>query len=206
MPFNFSKKFDFLPEISFPDSDPLEVIYLTRLLGFVLSSNLSWQDHVDDICLRSSKKLWVLVRFKELGASADQLTATYTSRIRSTLEFGAPVFTGALTKTQCNQIEMIQKKALAIILGRNYGNYDNALSVLNLERLDKRRTELSLQFALKCTRSPKHSWMFPPNPYQRENARHPKPFLERQCHTARHYWSPIPYLTRLLNDHFSKLS
>ena len=38
MPFNLSKKFDFLPQISFPDQEPLEVIYQTRLLGVTLSS------------------------------------------------------------------------------------------------------------------------------------------------------------------------
>ena len=41
LPFNFSKKFDFLPQLNFPNCEPLEVIYSTRLLGVTLTSNLA---------------------------------------------------------------------------------------------------------------------------------------------------------------------
>ena len=73
MPFNFSKKFDFLPLLHFPDSDPLEVIYKTRLLGVMISSDLSWSEHVRDITTRATQKLWVLARFKAMGATREQL-------------------------------------------------------------------------------------------------------------------------------------
>jgi hypothetical protein len=42
LPFNTSKKYDFLPQLHFPDNDPLKVIYETRLLCVILSSNLTW--------------------------------------------------------------------------------------------------------------------------------------------------------------------
>ena len=71
MPFNFSKKFDFLPQVSFPGCEPLEVIYETRLLGVIISSNLSWASHVNDITMRATKKLWVLIRFRSLGGTTD---------------------------------------------------------------------------------------------------------------------------------------
>ena len=117
LPFNFSKKFDFLPQLNFPNCEPLEVIYSTRLLGVTLTSNLSWADHVDDICQRATQKLWVLIRFKSLGGSQDQMLKVFQTRVRSTLEFAAPVFHSGLTKDQSRQIEMVQKKAFAIILG-----------------------------------------------------------------------------------------
>ena len=61
IPFNFSKKFYFLPQLCFPESDPLEVIYTTRLLGVIVTSDLSWGAHVSDLCKRATKKLWILV-------------------------------------------------------------------------------------------------------------------------------------------------
>ena len=64
LPSNLSKKYDFLPELSFPHCDPLEVIYKIRLLGVTLKSNLSCAEHVIDICKRATKKPWVLIRFK----------------------------------------------------------------------------------------------------------------------------------------------
>ena len=98
MSFNVRRSFDFLPQLHFPGCEPLEVIYETRLLGVIISSNLSWSPHVEFITSRATKKLWLLVRFKSLGASTNQLLLVYQSRVRSTLEFAAPIFHGGLTK------------------------------------------------------------------------------------------------------------
>jgi hypothetical protein len=206
IPFNTSKKFDFLPQLHFPDCDPLEVIYETRLLGVTLSSNLSWSAHVIDITKRATSKLWVLVRFKTLGGSTDQLLKVFQTRVRSTLEFAAPVFHSSLSQEQSRQIEMVQKKAFAVILGRGYTSYESALLSLKQERLDKRRENLSYKFALKCTESTRHKTMFPPNPNYRPNMRHPKPYLEHKCHTSRYYNSTIPTLARLLNKRSTRPS
>ena len=184
LPFNTSKKYDFLPQLHFPDNDPLEVIYETRLLGVILSSNLTRTAHVNDITQRAIAKLWILVRFKNLGGSREQLLKVFQTRVRSTLEFAAPVFHGALNQEQSRQIEMVQKKAFAVILGRDYVSYESALLLLEQERLDVRRLDLSYKFASKCAKSPRHSSMFPPNPNYRPNMRHPKPYMEYLCHTS----------------------
>ena len=199
IPFNFSKKFDFLPQLHFPSCDPLEVIYSTRLLGVTITSDLSWSTHVDDITMRATQKLWVLIRFKTLGATTDQLCTVYQTRVRSTLEFAAPVFHSSLTKDQSMQIELCQKKAFAVILGKNYVSYETALTKLKLDRLDTRRVNLCMSFAVKCTKSSRHSSMFPNNTNYRTNMRNPKPFLEYYCNTSRYYNSSIPYMARLLN-------
>ena len=109
------------------------------------------------------------------------------------------MFHGALTQEQGRQLEMVQKKAFAVILGTAYVSYESALLVLEQERLDVRRLELSYKFASKCTKSPRHSSMFPPNPNYRPNMRQPKPYMEHLCHTSRYFHSPIPFLARLLN-------
>ena len=128
----------------------------------------------------------------------------FLTRIRSTLEFGAPVFSCALTKEQSSRLESVQKKAFAIILGKEYQTYEIALQTLKQDRLDTRRTELAYRFALKCSKSTKHSAMFPRNPIYRENLRNSKPFLEFQCHSSRYFNSPIPALGRLLNKRLNQ--
>ena len=168
-------------------------------MGVTITSNLSWSRHVEDICRRATKKLWVLVRFKSLGGTKVQLLTVYQARIRSTLEFAAPVFHSGLTLDQSRQIEQVQKKAFAIILGADYIDYESALSELNMERLDCRRTELCFTFASKCSNSPKHNSMFPLNPNPRTNSRNPKPFKEFSCKSTRYFNSLIPFLTRVLN-------
>ena len=159
LPFNTTKKFDFLTQLNFPGSDPLEVIYETRLLGVTLSSNLSWTAHINDITKRATTKLWILVRFKTLGGSSYQLLKVFKTRVCPTLEFAAPVFHIGLTQEQSRQMEMVQKKAFAVILGTGYMSYESALLTLRQERLDIRRQNLSIKFALKCTLSSKHKSM-----------------------------------------------
>ena len=132
-------------------------------------------------------------------SSREQLLSVYQLRVRSTLEFAAPVFHTGLTQDQSRQVEMVQKKAFAIILGRNYESYESALETLQQERLDTRRTTLCSTFAFKCTKSPQHHQMFPLNPDYRENMRHRKKYKEHQCKTSPYYKSPVPYMARLLN-------
>ena len=171
IPFNTTKNFDFLPQISFPNQEPLEVIYTTKLLGVTLSSDLSWTPHIQDIATRATKKLWPLIRFKALGGSREQLVTIYQQRVRSILEFAAPVFHSGLSKEHSRQLEMVQKKAFAIILGNGYGNYENALVTLSQERLSTRRETLTLNFAKKCASLAKHSHIFPLNQGVRQNGR-----------------------------------
>ena len=152
------------------------------------------------MCKKATSLLWTLVRFKEHGATTTQIVITYKIRIRYHLEFASPVYHSSLTAEQSQQIERVQKKALAVILGSSYMDYDNALAQVNLERLDVRRLEWCRKFANNCVLSPKHSKLFPLNPAYRPKARTSKPFLERFCRTSRHYNSAIPFLTRLLNS------
>ena len=79
-------------------------------------------------------------------------------------KFAAPVFTSGLNQEQSRQLEMVQKKALAVSLGMDYVNYEAALLTLKQQRLDTRRLDICYKFALKCTNSHRHSFMFTPTP------------------------------------------
>jgi hypothetical protein len=99
---------------------------------------------------------------------------------------------------------MVQKKAFAIILGLGYRSYEAALETLKQERLDSRRQTICLNFALKCSQSPRHNSMFPLNTNIRENMRYVKKYQEHQCRTSRYYKSCVPFMARLLNKHVNK--
>ena len=199
IPFNFSKTKDFIPRLSFPSSEPLEVVYQTKLVGTVISSNLSWGPHVEYTVKNASSKLWLLVRFKARGGTTDQLLTLFQLKIRTLAEFAAPVFHGALTQQQSDDLEMIQKKAFAIILGLNYKSYNNALTVLSQDKLSARRLKLCENFAVKCVKSERHADIFPLRDKKSHSTRFTKPFCEPKCKTSRYYNSAVPYLTRLLN-------
>ena len=198
IPFNFSKSKDFIPELSLPNSEPLEVVYQTKLVGLVVCSSLSWGPHIEYIMKCANKKLWLLIRFKSRGGSTEQLITLYHLKIRSILEFGAPAFHSSLTLEQSKTLETIQKKAFSIILGQKFKNYTNALKILQQENLSVRRLKLCENFALKCLSNPRHSDLFNTNLGPKN--RHTKKLKEPKCNSTRYYNSAVPFLTRLLNE------
>ena len=100
----------------------------------------------------------------------------------------------ALTQHQSNEIEILQKKAFAVILGSEYGIYGNAL------KLSTQRLKVCTNFAEKCTKHPRHSDLFQPNPRYSLNSRSKKKFIAPKYKTTRYYKSAIPFLTRVLNS------
>ena len=57
-------------------------------------------------------------------------------------------------------IERVQKSACHIILGDSYNYHRGALKYLNLDDLASRRDKLSLKFAYKAEKHPKHKNWF----------------------------------------------
>ena len=114
--------------------------------------------------------------------------------IRSKLENCAVVWHSSLTKEQSTDLERVQKVAVRTILGNFDIEYEDALEKLKLERLDKRREDLCLEFAKKCVQNPKNENMFPKNVTKsKEN------YIVPFAHKERFRNSPIPYMARLLN-------
>ena len=201
MPFINSLTKDFEPQLAIDNENYLEVIYELKLVGLVISSDLSWNAHVEYTTGRVNKILWQLTRFKRLGAPREKLITLYILKVRSVLMFGAVSFHSSLTQELSRKLELQQKKALAIILGDQYKSYNNALSVTQLPRLDTLRKEASLKWAINAQLNSKHTDLFPL--FQNEvNTRNRKYFQEYFCCTQKYYNSAIPSMTRALNEHY----
>lgn len=136
LPFNNSLTKDFVPQLSVEPGRNLEVIYKMKLVGLVINSEMTWDDHLDYTILRVNKTLWQLTRFRKLGADTHKLITFYILKFRSILMFGAVCFHSSLTQEQSQRLELQRKRSLAIILGSNYQNYKQALLLTSLPRLD----------------------------------------------------------------------
>ena len=150
--------------------------------------------------------MWMLRRLKKLGASVSELLDVYERQIRSVLELAVPAWQPGLTKQDSNQIERIQKTAFYIILGHAYESYDNALSIVEKDRLSLRRIKLCEKFAKKSQKNPKYENWFYPDDYipHKINTRANQNRIKRrfkpiQTRTVRFENSPLPYMTKLLN-------
>ena len=116
------------------------------------------------------------------------------------LEFAVPVWNGALTLEDSNNIEQIQKRAFKIILQDQYSNYENSCQYFNTEKLVVRREKICLTYARKeLDKQNSVSKRFHPKFPSRANNK--KIVEEFQCLTNQLYSSSLPYLARLINTH-----
>ena len=201
MKFTRSRKLDFPLEVSFSDKINLEFLTEVKLLGVMITNNLSWQCNTDYICQKAMKKMWILRSMKKSGLSYKELLDAYCKEVRSILELAVPVWHSGLTKKQQSQIERIQKVALTIILGENYSSYDVACTLAEMEPLGSRRENMCLKFIKKNILS--SAPLLTPCKTSSITRSKRKIVNEYFCRTESFKKSSLPYLARLANIHLS---
>ena len=118
-----------------------------KLLGVHIDSNLSWHTHVEAIVSKAIQRLYFLKQLKRARVPHAQLLHFYISVIRPVLEYAVPVWHHLLTKSQTDNIESVQKRALRVIYPfSNDMSYSNYLDLADIASLSTRRNELSRNF------------------------------------------------------------
>lgn len=195
MLFNTSRVYDFMPKVTFDESSYLEVVEEMKLLGIIIQSNMKWYSNTQNLCKKGYTRLWMLRNLKKHGACQADLLDVYIKQCRCMLELAVPVWNPAISKSEISQIERVQKTALAVILGKNYNSYEEALDVLKLSSLEDRRLEICKTFARKSQQHEKFQ-----NWYTYSDEPSVETFKPVPYRTLRYKKSPLPYLTDLLNE------
>ena len=159
MLFNPTINFDFVPDFKV-EGEQIETLDEMKLLGLVLSNELSWKANTANMTKKAYKKLWMIKRLKLNGATYEDLTDVYVKQVRSILDFGTPVWNSNLKQEDVLDIERVQKSFLHIALGNMYINYESALDRMNLETLKERRTNICSNFAIPASKQSKHGKWF----------------------------------------------
>ena len=125
--------------------------------------------------------------------------------IRAAVEYCSVIYHSLIPTYMADRLESVQKQAARIIFGRNM-DYDGVISSGRLERLEDRRKEACLKFAIKAQQSDRFGlrW-FPRNGAERtarDSTR--RIYQERACRTERDRNNPLQYMIRLLNDQEQK--
>ena len=170
-----------------------------KLLGVKITNDLKWNNNTEYITARAYKKLWMIRRLKLNGASNMELRDIYCKHVRSVLEYAEVVWHPGLPLENTTSIERVQKSALAIILGKEYESYSNALDLLKLEKLSTRREALCTKFALKSLKSEKYSSWYVLDEKVCNTRSKINRLKPTQTRTACFEKSTIPYLTNLIN-------
>jgi hypothetical protein len=203
MVFNPCTSIDFSPEITI-DKNDIEVVDEIRLLGLIIQSDMKWGSNTENMVNKANKRLWIIRRLKFLGAQQEDLLDVYTKQVRSVLELAVPAWHGAITLDEQLDIERVQKCAAHVILGDGYVSYKEALKTLNIESLLSRRNKLCLKFAKKAESHEKFQHWFKTNVPKPNTRQKQTKYCEVKAMHDRFQKSPLSYLTRILNEHYSK--
>ena len=198
MLFNKSRKWDFPPKVIFSDGKQLQVVSQIKLVGVILSDDLSWHKNTQYICQKARLRLWILRRMVSLDLDHGQLYDVFCKEVRSILEFGVPVWHPGLTQNDSICIERIQKVAFKIILQENFTDYASACLYFNTTTLKERREKHCLKFATKNLKSENS---FFDQVQKKVNTRSATDrVINFKCRTNRFEKSSLPYMAKLLNS------
>ena len=193
-----SRTVTFPIEIDIGDNQ-LEVKKELKILGVMLQPNLKWSSNTAFICKKAYQNVWALRRMKILGVDSFTMVDFYLKEVRVHLELAVPVWHSGLTLKQSADIERVQRVAVSVMLSDI--PYDRACATLGLKPLPIRRLELCGRFAKKTASDlSKYSKLFKLKNEMHETRSEEAKYREHFCRKKRFYNSPLPFLTRTLNQ------
>ena len=119
----------------------IERVSQVKVIEVTLSSNLSWNSHVDGIVSKARKRVFLSYQLKHAGiGQCDLVRIINISVIRPVVEYVCPAWHTNLPKYVSDNIELIQKRCMTTIFSGC--SYDDILEMNNLPTLHARRTML----------------------------------------------------------------
>ena len=116
----------------------LEHVFEEKDLGIIIDTDLTFDVHVSEKIKKANNMLG-LIRRSFSCLNADILLPLYKAFVRHLVEYGAPVWSGRLKRSQIRAIEKIQIRATEMIEGMSYIDYGERLKLLHLPTLAYRR-------------------------------------------------------------------
>ena len=131
------------PKVTF-NTGAVDRVTSFKLLGLIITDNLSWESHVNAVCAKAGTRLHFLKLLKRSSVSFDDLLHYYKSIIRPVIEYACPVWQSGLTIAQRGRLESIQRRALHIISGSL--DYELNCALCDIETISSRLDNLTRSF------------------------------------------------------------
>ena len=149
-----------------------EIVKSSKILGVTVRNDLKWNDQVDDITMKASRRIYLLKQLKRAGIDRKSLILFYCACIRFVLEYAFQAFHTNLPAYLSDQIERVQKRVLRILFPEvvSYRKMEDA----GLKTLFHRREELCSSLFKQIVESDQHKLpgLLPaPNDSERYNFR-----------------------------------
>lgn len=121
----------------FINGTPICAVDVQSDLGVLISSNLSWSEHITAVT-RKANKLLYLMKKAFPGCSLELYVRLYTTYVRPLLEHGGPVWCPVLVRDS-TLLESIQRRATRLAYGVNRPSYEHRLTLSRLCYFSERR-------------------------------------------------------------------
>ena len=112
----------------------VETVDNVKLLGVTMSSDLTWNAHIEEVIKKANKRLYFLVQLKRAKVPLKELVLFYTTCVQSVIDYAIPAFYHALPKYLKKELVRLEKRAIAIMNPRTH--YDVASEVLNMRLIE----------------------------------------------------------------------
>ena len=122
----------------------LEVVDEEKLVGLIITSNLKWKSHANNIFSQSSKRIYLVLQLKRAKFSIQDTFQFYSVCVRPILECASTVFHFSIPKYLRDKIERVQKRVLRIVYPNFH--YECALIEDGMESLHTRRQKPVISF------------------------------------------------------------
>ena len=128
----------------------LEFTKTHKHLGFTITSDLTYNAHVDAVCRKIGSQLFLLRQLRIKTKNRDILCAVYKKYIRPHFEYASPAWS-ALPGYLANKLESLQRRAIRTVLGLPYrlSLDDTHYAALGLSTLQSRRNLATSCFGYK---------------------------------------------------------
>jgi ribonuclease HI len=137
---------------------PITVVDKVKFLGVILDKKLNFKAHIDYLrckCLKTLNLLRVVSK-RDWGADRETLLRLYRSLVRSKLDYGSFIYSGA-RPSYLKKLNVVQNQALRVCLGAFRTSPIPSLHVEAGEPpMNMRCKKLALQFALRACSNPEN--------------------------------------------------
>jgi hypothetical protein len=117
-----------IPSWYFIHGKELNITSKGKYQGITISQNLSWNNHIDNVC-RKANNTTAFLRRNLSSCPANIRTKCYTTFVRPQLEYASSVW-APHTQSNINKLEPVQRRSARFATG-NYNTASSATTMLN---------------------------------------------------------------------------
>ena len=117
-----------IPSSCFIHGKELNITSKGKYLGITISQNLSWNNHIDNVC-RQANNTTAYLRRNLSSCPANIRIKCYTTFVRPQLEYASSVWV-PYTQSNINKLESVQRRAARFDTG-NYNTTSSVTTMLN---------------------------------------------------------------------------